>query len=101
MVCPIFGQLPKFLKVSWIPHLFHEWSLDSPESPFIRYLGFGNAEYLVVNSVMAYREILQTKCSSFIKPSLTRKAAKIVVGDGLPFAEGHVHRHRRGVLNSK
>ena len=101
MVCPVFGQLPKFLKVSWVPHLFHEWSLSSPEGPFIRYLGFGNAESLVVNSVAAYREVLQTKASSFMKPALTRKCAAVVIGDGLPFAEGSAYRHRRSVLSSK
>jgi hypothetical protein len=95
------GQCHKLLEASWVPHLFHDWSTSLPEAPFIRYLGVGNAESLIVNNITAYREILQTKCTAFVKPDLTRKTAVAVIGEGLPFAEGHTHRIRRGVLNSK
>ncbi|VUC33351.1 unnamed protein product [Clonostachys rosea] len=94
----IFGQCKKFLKAAWVPYLYQEWSRRWPESPFIRFLGLFNSEYLVINSVQAYQEVLQTKNSSFCKPALTRKTATIVIGDGLPFAEGDLHRHRKGVL---
>lgn len=85
----------------WVPQLFTEWSRTWPESPFIRYLGVANAESLLANNITAYREILQTKASFFVKPELTRRCANIVVGDGLPFAEGHLHRQRRAVLMSE
>lgn len=91
----------KFLQVSWIPHLFREWSAQWPESPFIRYLGLGNCETLVANNLTAYREILSTKNSSFIKPPLARRCANVVIGDGLPFAEGHIHRQRRAIVSSE
>ncbi|CAI6090908.1 unnamed protein product [Clonostachys chloroleuca] len=94
----IFGQCKKFLKAAWVPYLYQEWSRRWPESPFIRFLGLFNSEYLIINSVQAYQEVLQTKNSSFIKPELTRKAATVVIGDGLPFAEGDLHRRRKGVL---
>ncbi|CAH0017328.1 unnamed protein product [Clonostachys rhizophaga] len=94
----IFGQCKKFLKAAWVPYLYQEWSHRWPESPFIRFLGLFNSEYLIINSVQAYQEVLQTKNSSFSKPALTRKAATVVIGDGLPFAEGDLHRRRKGVL---
>uniref|UniRef100_A0A8H7K2H3 Cytochrome P450 n=1 Tax=Bionectria ochroleuca TaxID=29856 RepID=A0A8H7K2H3_BIOOC len=94
----IFGQCKKFLKAAWVPYLYQEWSRRWPESPFIRFLGLFNSEYLIINSVQAYQEVLQTKNSSFYKPALTRKAATVVIGDGLPFAEGDLHRRRKGVL---
>ncbi|CAG9956312.1 unnamed protein product, partial [Clonostachys rosea f. rosea IK726] len=94
----IFGQCKKFLKAAWVPYLYQEWSRRWPESPFIHFLGLFNSEYLIINSVQAYQEVLQTKNSSFSKPALTRKAATVVIGDGLPFAEGDLHRRRKGVL---
>jgi cytochrome P450 len=95
----LVGQCHKFLKVTWVPQLFLEWSRMWPETPFIRYLGVGNAETLLASNMTSYREVLQTKSSYFIKPTLSRQTANVVIGDGLPFAEGNAHRHRRGVLN--
>lgn len=93
------GQTLKFLEVAWIPQLFREWSARWPETPFIRYLSLFNSETLVVNSLTAYREILSTKNSSFVKPEAARRVANVVIGDGLPFAEGHEHRHRRAIVS--
>lgn len=84
-----------------MPHLFHEWSRQWPGSPFIRYIGIANSECLVANSITAYREILQTKSGSFVKPTLTRRCFRMIIGDGLPFAEGLSHRHRRAALMSR
>lgn len=89
------------LRATWVPHLFQEWSRRWPSSPFIRYLGVANSECLVVNSVAAYRDILQTQNHCFAKPALTRRCASMIIGDGLPFAEGSLHRRRRAVLASE
>ncbi|KAH8173506.1 cytochrome p450 domain-containing protein [Sarocladium implicatum] len=93
------GQTLKFLEVAWIPHMFREWQAAWPESPFIRYLGLGNTETLVANTLPAYREILSTKNNSFIKPEAARRVANVVIGDGLPFAHGPEHRQRRAVVS--
>jgi cytochrome P450 len=78
--------------------VYHQWSLRWAGSPFVRFLGIANAETLLVTSMNAYREILQTRSSSFVKPELTRKCASVVVGEGLPFAEGNAHRQRKAAL---
>lgn len=61
----------------------------------------GNAEVLVPNTTTAYREILQTKDDCFVKPQESRTGAIIVIGEGLPWAHGNIHRLRRTALNSK
>ena len=96
----LLGQTHKFFSIPWLPQLFLEWCGDHPDSPFIRYLGVGNSEILIATSITAYKEVLQAKNSYFVKPDLTRRTAAIVVGEGLPFAEGHSHRQRRAALTS-
>ena len=98
---PFLGQCHKLLRATWVAHLFLDWSQTWPGSPFIRYLGLANAEYLVVTSSTAYREILQTKSNLFVKPPVTRQYSKPIIGDGLPFAHGQLHRSRRASLMSK
>ena len=96
---PFFGQCHKLIQTPWVPQLFQDWSQQWAGSPFIRYLGLGNSEYLVVCSNAAYQEILKSR--NFVKPAITRRYAKLIIGDGLPFAEGELHRVRRGSLMSK
>ncbi|KAH6895655.1 cytochrome P450 [Thelonectria olida] len=92
------GQSTKFLKVSWLPYLFVEWSKIWPDAPFIRYLNFANSETLLASNVVAYREILQTKAKLFVKPAFARTFAHEIIGDGLPFVEGAIHKLRRAVM---
>lgn len=61
----------------------------------------GNAEVLVPNTIEAYREILQTKFECFVKPRESYTGAVMVIGDGLPWAHGDLHRLRRAALNSQ
>lgn len=93
------GQAAKFLRVAWFPELLCEWSRAHPEAPFIRYLNFANSETLFANTVEAYREILQTKSAMFVKPGFARQFAHEIIGDGLPFIEGKLHRQRRAAIS--
>lgn len=93
------GQLYKYIQVTWVPNLYLKWLYLWPDTPFIRFLGLFNVETLLASSITSYKEILTTKNAYFIKPDLARQAAKPVIGDGLPFAEGHLHRQRRAFLN--
>jgi hypothetical protein len=39
---------------------FIQWMRKWPSEYFIRYLSFGNSEVLLVNSLEAHREVMQT-----------------------------------------
>ncbi|KAJ4270184.1 hypothetical protein NW762_001860 [Fusarium torreyae] len=95
----LLGQAPKFLQVSWFPELFCKWSREFPEAPLIRYLNFANGETLFVNSIEAYKQVLQTKSTSFVKPAFAREFAHEIIGDGLPFVEGKLHKLRRAAIS--
>ncbi|RSL71909.1 hypothetical protein CEP54_001101 [Fusarium duplospermum] len=93
------GQTNKFLQVAWFPELFCEWSRAYPDAPFIRYLNFANSETLFANNIEAYKEILQTKSAVFVKPAFAREFVHEIIGDGLPFVEGRLHRLRRAAIS--
>ncbi|RBR21543.1 uncharacterized protein FIESC28_04811 [Fusarium coffeatum] len=93
------GQAAKFLQVPWFPELFCKWSRDHPEAPLIRYLNFANGETLFVNTMDAYKQVLQTKASFFVKPAFARQFAHEIIGDGLPFVEGKLHKVRRQAIS--
>lgn len=92
------GQSYKFLGTPWLPNLFFEWSQTWPETPFIRYIGFANSEILIANNITAYRDMLRAKNRCFAKPDSTRFTVIGVLGDGLPFAEGEMHRRHKTLL---
>ncbi len=79
--------------------LYLSWSKRWPDAPFIRYISFGNTETLLVNSLKAHQEVLQTKCYSFVKPPFLARLVGEVTGMGLVFAEGDEHRRQRRLLN--
>ncbi|KAF5534232.1 benzoate 4-monooxygenase cytochrome P450 [Fusarium mexicanum] len=93
------GQTAKFLQVPWFPELFCKWSREFPDAPIIRYLNFANGETLFVNSIEAYKQVLQTKSSYFVKPAFAKQFAHEFIGDGLPFAEGKLHKVRRAAIS--
>ncbi|KAF4451790.1 hypothetical protein F53441_5265 [Fusarium austroafricanum] len=94
-----FGQAKKFLLVPWFPDLFCKWSRDYPEAPLIRYLNYANGETLFVNTIEAYKQVLQTKSAFFVKPAFARQFAHEIIGDGLPFVEGKLHKLRRAAIS--
>uniref|UniRef100_A0A0D2XWN2 Uncharacterized protein n=1 Tax=Fusarium oxysporum (strain Fo5176) TaxID=660025 RepID=A0A0D2XWN2_FUSOF len=93
------GQTAKFLRVPWFPELFCKWSREFPDAPIIRYLNFANGETLFVNSIEAYKQVLQTKSSYFVKPAFAKQFAHELIGDGLPFVEGKLHKVRRAAIS--
>ncbi|RBA17075.1 hypothetical protein FPRO05_01799 [Fusarium proliferatum] len=93
------GQTAKFLQVPWFPELLCKWSREFPDAPIIRYLNFANDETLFVNSIQAYRQVLQTKSSYFVKPAFAKQFAHEFIGDGLPFVEGKLHKARRAAIS--
>ncbi|KAK2810576.1 hypothetical protein FQN50_002833 [Emmonsiellopsis sp. PD_5] len=96
---PLLGQeLHKFLSPT-PTSLYLAWSRQWPDAPFIRHLSVGNSEKLLVNSLAAHREVLQTKCYSFVKPAFFTRLVGEIVGKGLLFAEGEEHRRERRLLS--
>ncbi|KAI1014611.1 hypothetical protein LB503_003696 [Fusarium chuoi] len=76
-----------------------KWSREFPDAPIIRYLNFANGETLFVNSIQAYKQVLQTKSSYFVKPAFAKQFAHEFIGDGLPFVEGKLHKARRAAIS--
>lgn len=74
------------------------WMKEWPDAPLIRYISFGNSEIVLINSLAAHKEVLQTKCYSFVKPPFFTRLVGEIVGKGLLFSEGDEHRHQRRLL---
>lgn len=95
---PLIGQTYNLFKGNGPNDLFLSWSRRWPDSPFIRYISFGNSEVLLVNTLRAHREVMQTKCYSFIKPPFFKRLVGEIVGVGLLFSEGDEHKKQRRLL---
>ncbi|KAH8879645.1 cytochrome P450 [Thozetella sp. PMI_491] len=74
------------------------WMKQWPDAPFVRYLTFANKEVLLVNSLSAHKQVLQTQCYSFEKPSFFKRLLIEISGQGLLFAEGEEHKVQRRQL---
>ncbi|KAF4445507.1 hypothetical protein F53441_10760 [Fusarium austroafricanum] len=66
----------------------------------LRYLGFLNAERIVLTSPEALHEVLVTKNYSFPKPASLRETAGRFLGLGLILSEGDAHKMQRRSMNS-
>jgi len=97
---PLMGQVINQLKQTDPNSVYLKWVYQYPDTPFIRYLSFGNSEQLLVNSLKAYKEVLQTQCYAFIKPVFFKRLIGGIVGDGLLFKEGEEHKRERRLLAS-
>ncbi|KAK9330822.1 cytochrome P450 [Lipomyces starkeyi] len=75
-----------------------EWCEENPDADVIRTLGVLNTERIVPVSPRAVLEILQTQAYTFIKPPFIARSLNGVLGNGILFAEGEVHKHQRKVL---
>ncbi|KAF3026576.1 hypothetical protein E8E14_014160 [Neopestalotiopsis sp. 37M] len=93
------GQTVNILRAKTPVTLFNEWMHQWPDAPFIRYLGVGNQEFLLANSLNAYKEIHQTHCYSFRKPDWFIRMTREVIGVGLLSLEGEAHKRNRKMLN--
>ncbi|KAM7197450.1 cytochrome P450 [Naviculisporaceae sp. PSN 640] len=96
---PMIGQFAK-INLAPTPSTKHlEWHEKwGPDLPFIRYRSLGNAEYLLVNSLEAHKEVLQTHCYSFKKPDLVFRFVGGFLGRGILFQEGAEHKRQRKIL---
>jgi cytochrome P450 len=66
-----------------------------PNDGLIRYLGVFNMERLLIVSPKALAEVLVTKSYDFMKPSTMRNGIGRILGFGILFAEGDVHKAQR------
>lgn len=96
----MLGQLLNQYRASRPDALWLEWAARWPDSPFVRYFGFANAELLLVNGVEAHREVLQTHCYDFKKPASFERLVGDIAGAGLLFTEGEEHRKQRKMIMS-
>ncbi|OQV00118.1 hypothetical protein CLAIMM_05656 [Cladophialophora immunda] len=74
------------------------WMRQFPDAPVIRFLSVGNSEGILLNSVKATRDVLQTQCYKFVKPSFMRRVLGEIIGTGLFFEEGEAHKRQRRLL---
>ncbi|KAK7700988.1 hypothetical protein SLS64_010582 [Diaporthe eres] len=74
-------------------------SRQYPEAPLIRYLSLANTEVILVNSVEAHRQVLQTHNDLFERPSAIRRMIKRFSGDGLTSFESDEYLAHRKVLS--
>jgi cytochrome P450 len=94
----LLGQLVKHFQADGPIDLYLAWMRRWPDAPLIRYLSFVNSEVLLVNSLKAHKDVLQTKCYSFVKPQFFARLVGEIVGIGLLFAEGDEHKKQRRLL---
>ncbi|KAF9765091.1 hypothetical protein IL306_002679 [Fusarium sp. DS 682] len=76
-----------------------EWSETVPNDGLLRYLGFFNAERIVLTSRESLHEVLVTKNYSFTKPASLRETAAWFLGLGLILSEGDAHKMQRRSMN--
>ncbi|KAI1453888.1 cytochrome P450 [Annulohypoxylon moriforme] len=94
------GQLLHMYRAATPIDHYMNWSATWPESPFIRYRTYANQDMLLINTIDAHKQVLQTNCYDFIKPKFLGRMLGEIVGTGLLFAEGHEHkRQRKMILN--
>lgn len=74
-------------------------SRQFPEAPLIRYLSLANTEIILVNSLEAHRQVLQTHNDLFERQSAIRRMIKRFSGDGLTSFESDEYRAHRKVLS--
>lgn len=96
----LIGQFMAMFKAATYSELQVKWANEWPKAPFIRYLGLGNQEILIMNTPEAHKAVLQTYCYDFVKPKLLTRAVGEFTGRGVFFAEGAHHRRLRRILQS-
>lgn len=77
------------------------WVKQWPDAPLIRFFGAANKETLLVTSLAAHKEVLQTNCYEFRKPAFFVRLVGPIVGVGLLFTEGEAHKKTRKSLTGE
>ncbi|KAK7206340.1 cytochrome P450 [Myxozyma melibiosi] len=105
-----FRDLPAVPNPHWLWGTFIEYqdhrydqglrmSREYPGLPFSRFYGPFGTDQLLPGTIEAHRQILQTKCYKFKKPTTVSRGFKQFIGDGLFFSEGDQHKMQRRLLN--
>ena len=87
------------MKAEAFNHVFVKWMLQNPDVPLIRFLSFGNSEWLLVNSEQASRDIFQNSCYACENPAFVRRFVEEVAGTSIITMEGGVHKEQRRLLS--
>ncbi|KAI0023455.1 cytochrome P450 3A5 [Xylariomycetidae sp. FL0641] len=95
---PLFGSLLQQYAASSPVEVFLTWSAEWPDAPLIRYPGFAGQEMLLLNSTQAHKEVLQSHCYSFVKPSFLRRSVGEIIRTGLMFTEKDEHKRQRRII---
>lgn len=94
-----FGQFIKQFRADGPTTLYTTWMNDLPEAPMIRYLGFANSETLIVNSLNAYKEVLNNNFQAFPVSPWWKRIVRDVAGAGLINMDGEEHRgHKKMIM---
>ncbi|PGH14326.1 hypothetical protein AJ79_03148 [Helicocarpus griseus UAMH5409] len=80
-------------------HSTRQWTKEVPNNGLLRYYLFGNLERILPISPKALSEVLVSKCYDFEKPRQVRFGLGRVLGEGILFEEGDVHKRQRRLLN--
>ncbi|KAK9469790.1 cytochrome P450 [Lipomyces arxii] len=78
--------------------LFVDWIEQWKDSDIIRLRGMMGSESIVPVSVQAVTEVLSSQSYTFIKPPFIARSLNGVLGNGILFAEGDVHKQQRKLL---
>ncbi|KAK0633890.1 cytochrome P450 3A5 [Immersiella caudata] len=95
---PLLGQFPQILTSKSPNEPFRMWSDIWSRAPFIRFLGVGNQETLLINTPEAHKEVFHTCYDSFKKPDFMFRWVGDITGWGLLFSEGEEHKRQRRLL---
>lgn len=71
-------------------------SRENPDAPLIRYLSLANTEIILVNSLEAHRQVLQTHNELFERPNVMMRMIRRFSENGLAsFERSEYHAHRK------
>ncbi|KAI1046715.1 hypothetical protein LB505_006765 [Fusarium chuoi] len=93
----LVGHGLRILRGSGPNELYLQWMRRWPNAPFIRCLSWLNSEVLLVNSIEACREVLQTNAYRFAKPAFFHTLVGEFLGVGLLFSVGDQHKRLRRI----
>ncbi|QSS54790.1 molybdopterin synthase large subunit CnxH [Histoplasma capsulatum var. duboisii H88] len=94
----LLGQTYNQITASCPNSIALAWMKKFPDADLIRYFAPGNHEVVLVNSPRAFREVTFTHAYSFAKPRFFKRLVGDMIGGGLFFAEGDVHRKQKKLL---
>ncbi|KAK9447043.1 cytochrome P450 [Limtongia smithiae] len=75
-----------------------EWAEELPNDDLMVTYGVLNNERLFPISVKAMNEVLQTHSYTFVKPPIIARSFKSILGNGILFSEGNLHKQQRRLL---